>query len=73
MRVPGFSAEWALRQKSAIYEGIGIGGTAKSQSIVPQIWRCTGNTCCNVWTGQCMRCNPWGWCWPISRYQAATW
>jgi len=73
MPVPGFSAERALQKKSAIYKGIAIRSIAKNEGIVPQIWRCTGSTCCNVWTGQCMHCNPWGWCWPIPRYQIATW
>jgi len=69
MHLPGFTAEQVLQNKSEmIYTGAAIPTIAESQGVVPQIWRCSGNICCNVWTGQCMRCNPWGYCWPILRH-----
>jgi hypothetical protein len=70
MRLPGFTAEEALQRKNEIYTAVTIPATADNPGVVPQFWRCVGNTCCDPWSGRCYRCNPWGYCWPISRYTA---
>lgn len=51
MRLPGFTAERALQQKSDIYTGVVV--LADSEGIVPQFWRCSGNYCCDEY-GYCI-------------------
>jgi hypothetical protein len=52
MRLPGFTAEQALKQKNEIYKGVAI-PSAESQGVVPQFFRCWGDYCCNEW-GYCI-------------------
>ena len=66
MSLPGFTAEQALQSKKQRPTGFAISAKAQSQGVVPQFWRCIGNTCCDPWSGRCYYCHPWlGFCWPI--------
>ena len=53
MRLPGFSAEEALLEKSKIYIGVVIPGASESQGVVAQFFRCWGEVCCNEF-GYCI-------------------
>jgi hypothetical protein len=55
MRLPGFTAEQALKGKSEIYQGAAIPAAAadRNQGVVPQFFRCWGNYCCNEF-GYCI-------------------
>ena len=53
MRVPGFTAEQALKERNEIYEGVAIPAAAGSQGVVPQFFRCWGDYCCDEW-GYCI-------------------
>jgi hypothetical protein len=56
MKMPGFTAEVTLYEKSASYRmlrtDIQTGGT-----VVPAFWRCWGNVCCDEW-GNCFSKGP---------------
>jgi hypothetical protein len=66
MRLPGFTAEKALQNVKVRHTGVAIAARAQSQAVIPQFWRCVGNTCCDPWSGACYYCHPWlGFCWPI--------
>jgi hypothetical protein len=67
MLLPGFTAEKALQKKSKMYMGLAIATASERLGVVPQFWRCVGDTCCSPWSGQCFRCSPWGYCWPVGR------
>jgi hypothetical protein len=52
MRLPGFTAEEALRKTGELYNAAAPLVAAESQGVMPQ-WNCRGNYCCDEF-GNCI-------------------